>query len=115
MRYIRDTKFYHINQIVVGVSIFGLVLFNFLAIRGFLHISSRDAMIRSGQYFLYLWMIMFFVNIIHSIYRVVSKPKVKHTFDFNQKLRKLEKLKDDDLITDYEYNQKRQQIMSENW
>jgi hypothetical protein len=58
---------------------------------------------------------MFSVNIIHSIYRVVSKPKVKHTFDFNQKLRKLEKLKDEGLISDYEYNQKRQQIMSENW
>ncbi len=39
----------------------------------------------------------------------------KNEHDFEEKLRKIEKLKEDGLISEYEYNQKRSEIMKKEW
>lgn len=51
-----------------------------------------------------------------AIYEInYTEGNSKHGYDFEEKLRRIERLRKEGLITEDEYNQKRSEIMKEKW
>ena len=77
--------------------------------------------------FMILWFLVLGVIIAYGIYNLTSRkgvveidvepktPDAKAVPDFDERLRKLEALKKDGLVTEDEYRVKRNEIMSEKW
>ena len=114
-----------------AVSIMGLVVAGAMLIFGifFLRAVTKDSGGESGPAigFMVLWFIVLGVIIVYGIYNLTSRkgvveidvepktPDAKAAPDFDERLRKLEALKKDGLVTDEEYRIKRNEIMSEKW
>lgn len=51
-----------------------------------------------------------------SLYEIESSDtEINQSIDFEEKLRKIDRLKKEGLISEYEYDKKREKIMKENW
>ncbi len=80
-----------------------------------------------GAGFMVLWFFVLGVIIVYYIYNLKSKtgvieidtengaPGAESGADFETKIRKLERLRQDGLLTDEEYRTKKSEILSEKW
>jgi hypothetical protein len=78
-----------------------------------------------GVLFVALWLATAVAVVVYHVRNATSRDGVPHTelrvegdgarTDFADRLRELEKLRDEGLITDEEYRQKRAQIMGADW
>ena len=80
-----------------------------------------------GVGFMVLWLAVLAVIIVYYVYNLKSKtgvieidtengtPGIETAADFETRIRKLERLKKDGLLTDDEYRTKRSEILSEKW
>lgn len=114
-----------------AVTIMGLVAAVAMAFFGifFMIVVTKDSSTESGPMigFMILWFLILGVIIAYGIYNLTSRkgvveidigpnaPEAKAAPDFEEKLRKLETLKKDGLVTDEEYRIKRNEIMAEKW
>lgn len=119
---VRPTKPVTIMGLVVAVAmlIFGIV---------FLNLAARDSGGEPGpaRAFMVVWFIALGVIIAYGIYNLVSRkgvieiesgptgPDKADKGDPEARLRRLEALKKDGLVTDEEYRAKRAKIMAEKW
>lgn len=95
----------------------------------FLNLVTRDSGGEPGPAgaFMLVWFIVLGIIIVYGIYNLTSRkgvveidaespsPEAKPGPDFDDKLRKLESLRKDGLVTDEEFAAKRAQIMAEKW
>jgi hypothetical protein len=121
---IKPTKASFIIGIIVLSLFLGFGIFFF-----FLLSEEPDSYI--GQGFLIFWNLIVLILLIFLIYslknfdkknilgtEIVVKAKLnneKPDLEFDEKLKKLESLKNEGLISDEEYKTKRKEIMNENW
>ena len=119
---VRPTRAVTIMGLVVAVA---MVFFGIF----FLTIVTKDTGGESGPLigFMILWFLVLGVIIAYGIYNLTSRkgvveidvgptaPEAKAAPNFDEKLRKLESLRKDGLVTDEEYRVKRNEIMSEKW
>ncbi len=119
---VRPTRAVTIMGLVVAVA---MVFFGIF----FLTIVTKDSGGESGPAigFMILWFLVLGVIIAYGIYNLTSRkgvveidvepktPDAKAVPDFDERLRKLEALKKDGLVTEDEYRVKRNEIMSEKW
>jgi hypothetical protein len=119
---VRPTRAVTIMGLVVAVA---MVFFGIF----FLTVVTKDTGGESGPLigFMILWFLVLGVIIAYGIYNLTSRkgvveievgpktPDIKAGPDFEEKLRKLENLKRDGLVTDEEYRVKRNEIMAEKW
>ncbi len=119
---VRPTRAVTIMGLVVAVA---MVFFGIF----FLTMVTKDSGFESGPLtgFMILWFLVLGVIIAYGIYNLTSRkgvveidvgpktPDIKTGPDFDERLRKLESLKKDGLVTDEEYRIKRNEIMSEKW
>lgn len=110
--YVKTGKAPLISSIIAGILflIFGVSLF-FLSEGGMPLI------------FLIIWLVVCSLIIFISIYHLrrydtnngLPIAQIGEEIDFDQKLRKLEALKKEEIISNEEYSKKRQEIMREKW
>jgi hypothetical protein len=114
-----------------AVTIMGLVVAVAMVVFGifFLTMVTKDSGGEPGPAigFMILWFLVLGVIIAYGIYNLTSRkgvveidvepktPDAKAVPDFDERLRKLEALRKDGLVTEDEYRVKRNEIMSEKW
>lgn len=117
--YVRPGKVASVIGIVVGcfILLFGIVFFSILV--------AEEEII--GQIFMIFWMLIMITIIGYYVYNLKSQKASSAAmaeFELDmpagvssgeEKLRSLERLKKEQLITDEEYQQKRKEMMQEKW
>ena len=80
-----------------------------------------------GQIFMVFWMLIVIIIVAYYVYNLKSRKSSSSALEVidldvpgsapsvEEKLRSLERMKKDELITEEEYRQKRQEIMREKW
>lgn len=117
--YVRPGKVASVIGIVVGcvMLLFGIVFFSILV--------AEEAII--GQIFMVFWMLIMITIIAYYVYNLKSQKASSAAMaeieldmqgsgsSGEEKLRSLERLKKEQLITEEEYQQKRKEVMREKW
>jgi amino acid permease len=117
--YVRPGKIASVMGIVVGclMFLFGIVFFSILV--------AEEVII--GQIFMAFWMLILITIIAYYVYNLKSQKASSSAMaeieldmqgsgsSGEEKLRSLERLKKEQLITDEEYQQKRKEIMQQKW
>lgn len=109
-------------------SVIGIVAASAMLVFGFVFFMLLDDDASAiGRIFIVLWMLIVIVIIVYYVYNLKSRKASSaalaeidldlpdHGGTIEERLRSLERLKKDHLITDAEYLQKRKEIMREKW
>lgn len=117
--YVRPGKMGSVIGIIAGCAmlLFGIVFFSLL----------RDDGSSIGQIFMVFWMLILIIIIAYNVYNLKSQKASSVAMEeieldlsdsgsaMEEKLRSLERLKKEQLITEEEYLQKRKEFMQQKW